>query len=189
VIQAIALESLGSRIGELALPAGVRGIPLDAWLQALGMLFAILVLWIYYAQIVMRLSWVPELSDSLIPFALGITQFLEIHTLGCGGIALWLAPIPAMFLLCHFGWNRTVDRALAEAENAPFAPAFRAETRLVRDGPMLGSVALLGVLAAAVALRPGLGTAALVVLDLLLLAQIGLQGRYWRESMGPRRPS
>lgn len=183
IIQAIALESLWSRFSALAEPAGFFAIPLEAWLQAVAMLLAIIVLWIYYAQLVMRLVWVPRLADSLIPFALGIAQFLEIDTLGRGGIALWLAPFPLIFLLCFAGWNWTIAHATEEPENAELIAAFLPEDRLLRHGPMAGSVALLVLLAAIARLWPGLSTPALFALDGLLLIHLWLQGRYWQASV------
>ncbi len=183
IIQAIALESLWSRFSALAEPEGFLAIPIEAWLQAIAMLLAIMVLWIYYAQLVMRLVWVPRLADSLIPFALGIAQFLEIDTLGRGEIALWLAPFPLIFLLCFAGWNWTVAHAMEEPENADLIAAFLPEDRLLRHGPMAGSVALLVLFSAIVRLWPGASTAALVALDALLVLHLWLQGRYWRESV------
>lgn len=183
IIQAIALESLWSRFSSLAEPGGFLAIPVESWLQATAMLLAIIVLWIYYAQLVMRLVWVPRLADSLIPFALGIAQFLAIDTLGRGGIALWLAPFPLIFLLCFAGWNWTVSHAMEEPENADLIAAFLPEDRLLRHGPMAGSIALLTLLSAIVWLWPGASTAALMTLDALLILHLWLQGRYWRESV------
>jgi hypothetical protein len=183
IIQAIALESLWSRFSELAEPDGFLAIPVEAWLQSGAMLLAIMVLWIYYAQLVMRLVWVPRLADSLIPFALGVAQFLEIDTLGREDVALWLAPFPVIFLLCFAGWNLTIARAGDESENADLMATFRPENGLVRYGPMLGSVVFLMLLAACVWRWPGSSTAALISLDLLLVLHLWLQGRYWRESV------
>ena len=183
IIQAMALETLWSRLSDVAEPAGFAAIPLETWLQALALLLAIMVLWIYYAQLVMRLVWVPRLTDSLIPFVLGVGQFLEADTLGRADIALWLAPFPVIFLLCFASWNWTLAQARREPENAHLMAAFIPERLLVRHGPMLGSVLLLVLMSACVWIWPGASTAVLVLLDLLMLVQIVLQGLYWRDSV------
>lgn len=185
VIQAMALETLWSRISDLARPSGFSAIPLEAWLQALALLLAIVVLWIYYAQLVMRLVWIPRLTDSLIPFALGIGQFLEADTLGNGAVASWLAPFPVMFLLCHLSWVWTLARAREESENALLIEAFLQNGRLARDGPMWASIALLAAMGVVVWILPGAAIGALVCLNLLLILQIVLQGIYWRRSLEP----
>jgi len=185
IIQAMALETLWSRLSDVADPNGFVAISIETWLQALALLLAIVVLWVYYAQLVMRLVWVPRLTDSLIPFALGVGQFLQADTLGRGDIALWLAPFPVIFLLSFASWNWTLSRARQEPENAHLMAAFMPEDPLVRHGPMLGSVLLLVVMTTCVWIWPGTSTAALVVLDLLMFAQLVLQGLYWQDSVGP----
>ncbi len=183
IIQAIALESLWSRFSGLAEPAGFAAIPAEAWLQSCAMLLAIMILWIYYAQLVMRLVWVPRLVDSLIPFALGIVQFLEIDAIGRGDVALWLAPFPLIFLLCFAGWNWTLRHAMEEPENEALIASFLPEDRLLRHGPMVGSIVSSLLFCATVWIWPGTSLAALLALDGLLAVHLWLQGRYWRESV------
>jgi hypothetical protein len=179
----MALETLWSRVSDAAEPNGFSAIPIDTWLQALALLLAIVVLWIYYAQLVMRLVWVPRLTDSLVPFALGIGQFLQADTLGRSDVASWLAPFPLIFLLCFASWHWTVARALDEPENVLFVSTLIPENSLVRHGPMLGSVAVLSLLSAIVGVWPASATAALVALNLLMMLHLWLQGRYWRDSV------
>ncbi len=187
VIQAMALETLWSRLSVLASPDGFRAIPLETWLQATALLLAIVVLWIYYAQLVMRLVWVPRLTDSLIPFALGVGQFLEADTLGAGNVALWLAPFPVIFLLCFASWNWTVARAQREPENADLIDAFLPASLVVRHGPMVGSIVLLVMMTLCAWVWPVSSMAMLILLDLLLLVHIALQGVYWQQSVDPRQ--
>lgn len=142
-----------------------------------------MVLWIYYAQLVMRLVWVPSLADSLIPFALGIAQFLEAYLLGKSNVALWLLPFPMIFLLALAAWHLTLARAQREPENTEVIEAFMPESRIARFGPMFGSVLLLALLTLAIWIRPSASTPALAILNLLMLGHLGLQGSYWRSSV------
>jgi hypothetical protein len=184
IIQALALETLWSSWAEEVERVGFEAIPLATSLQASALLIAIVLLWVYYAQLVMRLVWLPRLTDSLVPFALGLGQFIEADSLGTEHVALWLAPFPAIFLISFVAWNLTLERARMEPENAEVIAAFFPESALLRLGPMLGSVAILIVLAWAAWLWPRSANVQLVLLNLLLLAHLGLQGRYWRDSMG-----
>ncbi len=183
IIQAIAFESLSSRISELAEPAGFLAISLEAGLQIGAMILAIVLLWVYYAQLVMRLIWIPRLTDSLIPFALGLGQFLAIDTLGQGRIGLWLAPFPVIFLLSFSGWNWTIARAREEVENAEVIAAYLHESPWVRHGPMVASIVLLVLLSVSAWVWPRTSIAALAMLDLLLAMHIWMQGWYWRVTV------
>lgn len=183
IIQALALETLWSRVEAEIETKGLAGIPLDSWLQVSALLIAIMVLWIYYVQLVMRLVWVPSLTDSLIPFALGIAQFTEAYLLGKSNVAVWLLPFPMIFLLGLAAWHLTLARARRESENTAVIAGFMPESRIARFGPMLGSALLLALLTLAVWIRPATSTLALAILNLLMLGHLGLQGVYWRSSV------
>ncbi|MCA9506173.1 MAG: hypothetical protein H6748_00805 [Spirochaetaceae bacterium] len=185
IIQAIALETLWSSLTDEVDRLGLAHVPLDTWLQASALFIAIVVLWVYYAQLVMRLVWVPGLTDSLVPFLLGIGQFIEAGSLGTADVALWLAPFPFIFLVLFGSWNRTLRRAAEEPENAAVIHSFFPDSALVRLGPVLGSAGVIGVLACVAWRWPGTSTGALVVLNGLLFVQLVLQRRYWQDSVEP----
>lgn len=184
IIQALALETLWGEIAGQAEAVGVASLGAVVWLQGSALLLAIMVLWIFYAQLVMRLAWVPRLIDSLVPFGYGLGQFLLADTIGSLALHLWLLPFPFIFALALLAWNATLAHAAEEPENAQIIDGFLPASRLVRLGPMVGTIVVLLALALVVWLAPGTALACLLMLNLLMLGHLVLQGAYWRRSMG-----
>ena len=79
IIQALALELLwGKGVGGIgrwqALDAELAG-----WLQVGSVFLGIVVVWVMYATLVLRHSWVPRFVDLFFPFVLGIFEFLLVE--------------------------------------------------------------------------------------------------------------
>ena len=78
MIQALALELMWTRLRESPYLWTVGWDALLGWAQVTAMLLGFLVVWLFYVSIVMRFRWLPSLSDSVVPFAIGILEFTLI---------------------------------------------------------------------------------------------------------------
>jgi hypothetical protein len=185
IIQALALETLWSELTDEDWIASGGAQAWVAGLQAGAVLLAILVIWVFYAQLVMRFDWVPGLRDSLAPFALGVLEFALAETIGAGWVGFWMLGFAAAFGIAHWIGQSTFARARLEPENAGFFDGARASW-LVRHGPMGGSIALILVMALIVELTHGSVMsylAGLVVLNALLLVQLAMIRHYWHRTL------
>ena len=82
IIQALALEVLWSSIASREDLWAANESSFIVWLQIAAVFQAIVLVWVYYTHMVMRLRWIPQLQDSIIPFAFGVGEFTLATLLG-----------------------------------------------------------------------------------------------------------
>ena len=183
IIQALALETLWSELVERPTPAGGLAGAI-AGLQSLAVLLVIVLVWVFFAQLVMRFVWVPGLRDTLAPFLIGLLEFVLADRIGAPRPGIWIALLSLGFLGAHFLVRHVFARAAAEADNAGFLRA-DAVGPWRRYGITLGSAALLLLLAGGVELAaaPIVTLPAFALVVVLLLMQLWLQRVYWRASV------
>ena len=182
IMQALALEMLWSsmRSGEHLFAGGLPAW--IGWLQVVAVFDGILVVWLFYASIVMRLSWTPRTRDSILPFAIGAAEFVLATLLAPELLDLWLYVLAAIFAVSSWTSFDIFTRARAEPRNAAFFAQARMGT-VATPIAFTGVIALSGV--AVHALGPGGVTAALAtsLANAALVAQIALIRGYWNRSM------
>lgn len=184
IIQALALETLWSEIaeeGELA-TGGFGGVM--AALQGTVVLLSIVVVWLFFAHLVMRFAWVPGLRDTMGPFAIGLIEFVLAEFIAVGHYGLWIAVLSVAFLIAHVSLLSALSRASEEPENAEyFARIPSAPWR--RHGPSISAMAVLLVLAGVVELTASETVTAVAYgcVLLVLLAQIWIQRIYWYRAI------
>ncbi len=185
IIQALALETLWSEIVEesAVFVAGVPGA--IAALQTVIVLFAIVLVWVFFAQLVMRFIWFPGMRDSLAPFAIGLIEFVLAELVGAGQYGIWIALLAFAFLAAHLVLISAFARAAREPENGGFFVAVQARPVWQRHGPTLGFTALLLLVAGVVELAASelVTLVALCVVLTLLLVQLWLQRVYWYSTV------
>lgn len=120
IVQALALELLWGHVTETDyLYAATWGAAVS-WLQISTTFMGIILIWVVYASNVTRFSWVPSTSDSVLPFLIGILQFLQVETLGPGGAGQWLMVMAAIFGGMTWISQHTLRRARQDKDNAAF---------------------------------------------------------------------
>lgn len=185
IVQALALEVLWSSVTSRAdLWAGTRS-SVVTWLQAAAVFQAIVLVWIFYAHLVMRFRWVPQLRDSILPFALGVGEFALAATLGPESLHVWLYGLAVVFAFAQWGTMSTFATAREDPENEWFFSAFP-ESPLIRHGPAAATVGvflLLGVLVHSAGASGWLGVASGVVANIVIALQLLLQRIYWKRSL------
>ena len=186
IIQALALEVFWARISGESPYLWEPGPFLWAgWAQCASVFLGILVIWIYYANLVMRFRWVPEVRDSVIPFIFGITEFALVETMGPDMLKQWFLLFGFIFAFAAWASHTTFARARLEPENEAFFSRLSV-TPLAQHGPQLvPTVVLCGFAAVIPADHPG-SVVVLVstwVAAAFMLMQLWLQGVYWKRTL------
>lgn len=185
IIQALALEVLWSAASGAAHLWGGGAAAVAGWLQVAAVFQMILVVWLYYAQLVMRFRWMPMVRDSVIPFGLGLAQFVLAEMLQPERLHFWFFAFAATFAYAAWASNATIRAAWADPDNAWYFARF--DARLVsRFGMPVAMIATwIGLGAVTAHVGPGgrWAVAALALTNALLLGQIALQRHYWNRSV------
>ena len=185
IIQALALETLFSEITEerRAVLPGPEFLIL--WLQVSCVLLVIVVVWLFYAQVVMRLTWVPELDDTLSPFALGVSQFILVDTIGSAGIGWWIAGISLPVAIAGFTSARILKKAARDPANELFFATVtsRGWTRQLPTFMAMMILIAFGVFIEFAGAGVVLQIIGLAFVNLILLGQLLLQRIYWIRSI------
>jgi hypothetical protein len=120
IIQALALELLWSKIIESKFLWYFDAAALVGWGMLSVSLMGILQIWVMYSTIVMGFTWRPSLRDSIIPFVLGIQQFMMVSIISPTFNAMWLYDLASIFLVGNWMAHITFKRARANKENDLF---------------------------------------------------------------------
>ncbi len=120
IVQAFALELLWTfAVAEDALVMfNIEGLFLG--LQSLSIFLAILGVWLVYASAVTRFVWVPSFLELVLPFWVGLIQFLLIELMGAKDFPIWLLLTAILFATLHWIGQTTMLKARRDPENASF---------------------------------------------------------------------
>jgi hypothetical protein len=187
MIQALALELLWSRIeGSDFLwqldPAGIIG-----WLQLLVMLSGILLIWVMQVSFVLRFTWLPSLEDAVLPFFIGLLEFIMIDLSAPEFLGIWFVVLAAVFSVATAGSHLTMRQARRDPANDYFFSQIGAASL----GDYKGSIAVAIMLCAFGLLIWLSGNHALLSIVALLIALLALLFRfhqvrhYWMHSLVP----
>lgn len=120
IVQAFALELMWTHINEHAYLYEFSFIAVLGWLQIVATLLGILLIWLIYSDLVLRLSWVPTTTDAVFPFLVGILEFIQIGVLGPTTIGPWFALLAVLFSAMAWISQATMKRARLDYDNADF---------------------------------------------------------------------
>ena len=120
IIQALALEFLWNHIHH-RLDLFEPGWPAVAgWLQIAATFNGLILIWLVYAGTVMRFRWTPTTGDSVLPFLVGLIEFLLIDLMGPENVGRWFVVLAVIFAAMSFGNHKTMRRARADSANKEF---------------------------------------------------------------------
>jgi len=186
IIQALALELLWSKIVEsdwlwlFDMPA------LIGWGMILAAFLGILQVWVMYSTMVMGFIWQPYLRDSIIPFIIGIQQFMLVTLIGAEFTTLWLYVLGSVFITGNWVSHSSFRRARQDPENDEFFGKMKPAT--LRDfWPAMSIVTGLVMMGIAIDVAQHLTWLPLLALALanaILIFQTFLFRRLWRSIMG-----
>ena len=186
IIQALALELFWSEVQTLEVLFTLSWLSIATWVQVAATFLGILVIWVVYATTVMRFSWVPGISDSVVPFFVGLMQFVLIASLGTSEAAVWFLSMAAIIAIMHGESHLIMRRSRQDPDNAEFFQQIAPAT--VRDViPPTIMVSVLLALGIYVLLQPAssmvimlgfVGTLLLLVWHMVFMAM------FWKRTMG-----
>ena len=120
MIQALALELFWGKIRETDLAVLEGWNAAIHWLQLAVMFLGMLQIWLFYVSLVLRLSWLPTMEDTIIPFAIGLLEFSMIDMLGTDRLATWFFTLAALFAISMGASHVAFRRARQDPENADY---------------------------------------------------------------------
>jgi len=185
IIQALALELLWGKLtgGDFLFAFSLEA--LIGWAMVSVVLLGILQIWVMYSTLVIGFTWRPSLRDSIVPFILGIQEFLLVELLHPDSIVLWLLALASIFIVANWIAHISYRRARHDESNAAFfvnlAPATWRDFRLVAILIFLFFVFALAIFMLD---RPvGLMLAAVIYSNIALLIPIFSSRRLWARIM------
>lgn len=184
IIQALALEVFWNRFMEAGFLWRPHPFQIAGWLQAAVVLLTIVTLWVYYVNMVLRFTWVPDIVDSVAPFIIGIGEFALIESMGPDSVLAWYLIAASMYLLVTYFSGLTFQKARREPENRWFFTGTGKVYALY--GPQFVAAGLT-LTFAALTLIVGIDSVAAIICCLLLVGlsvvQLIMQERYWRIAL------
>ncbi len=186
IIQALALELYWAEVQTLEVLFTTSWEAVITWTQVTATFLGILVIWVVYATTVMRFSWVPSISDSVVPFFIGLLQFILIESLGIASAGAWFLSLAAIFALMHGESHLIMRRARRDPDNQEFFRQINPAT--IRDSvpPIVMVTSLLAIGAYSFAAAEGVTVIGLGFLAslLLLIWHIVFMAMFWKRTMG-----
>lgn len=131
IIQALAFELLWSHLTEADYLFERSWVSAIYWTQILAGFLGIVLIWIAYASNAMRFRWVPNTSDSVFPFLVGLLEFSLVEVLGPDTVGLWFLNLALLFGLMSWVNHAIMRRARQDGENDAFFRHF--EPARLRD--------------------------------------------------------
>ena len=190
MIQALALELFWTRFqgSEYLWQSDMTAV--IGWLQLLLMLLVIVQIWLFYVSLMLRFSWLPAMTDTVVPFLIGLLEFLLIDLMGPDTMGPWFIVMAALFGICINATHVAHRRARRDPANDYF---FRQMPRASwRD--YLGSaviITILALLGAAIWLtgnRDWLALGALLFGLGAIAYQLFMTQKYWMHTLSENEP-
>lgn len=186
IIQALALELMWSKIMESDWLWLFNVQALVGWGMILVTFLGILQVWVMYSTMVMGFIWQPYLRDSIIPFIIGIQEFMLVSLIGEEFTTLWLYVLGSIFITGNWVSHSSFRRARLDPENDDFFG--KMEPATLKDfWPAMAIVSSLVVFGIAIDVTQNqtwLLIAALVFANAVLIFQTFSFRRLWRAIMG-----
>lgn len=185
IIQALALELLWTKVieSDYLWIFDVRVIV--AWGMLSVTLMGILQIWVMYSTMVIGFTWRPSLRDSIIPFILGIQQFMLVSLISPNFNVLWLYVLASVFIVGNWVAHITFRRARMDPTNELFFKHRAPATLGDFAWPMVIVVVLVlfGIVSTILGNPSWIALAAIVFANITLAAQIVSSRRLWNSMM------
>ena len=185
MIQALALEIYWTKIGESEFLWQGGWDAAIGWMQLLVVFLGMLLIWTLYIGMVLRFSWIPSMEDTLIPFYIGLLEFVMIDLMGPVFIGPWFLLLAAIFSVSTWANHMAMRQARGDPANDYFFKGYAPAGW--RD--YIGSIVVVSTLAA-------LGVILWIYDDSYLLAAVAMvfaliavvrqfiqARRYWMHSV------
>ncbi|MEM7098310.1 MAG: hypothetical protein AAF541_08635 [Pseudomonadota bacterium] len=184
IVQALALELLWGHLTEQSYLYELSFLAVLGWTQISATLLGILLIWLIYSDLVLRLSWVPTTTDAVFPFLVGILEFAQINLLGPSSIGPWFLVLSVLFAAMTWISHRSMKRARLDDDNHEFFDRINPANWRdhLRAGAPAGILAVLGVSIWLSGSRGWFVLVAIVFVAILLSYQIWMNHVYTSRS-------
>lgn len=117
IVQAIALEEIWHQIQASLYLYEASWLSLFGWLQIAISLLSIILVWLLYADLVMRFRFNPTVLDTILPFFVGLIQFLLIAMATPETLGQWTMVLAALLAIVGYISHKTMRRARQDLQN------------------------------------------------------------------------
>lgn len=129
IVQALALELLWDNLHDRSDLYEMSWHAFAGWMQVGVSLNGIVLIWLVYAGIVMRVRWTPSTGDSIMPFFIGLAEFLMVDLMGPGTIGQWLIVLALIFAAMVGVSHHIMRRSRLDSANDAFFRNFAPATK------------------------------------------------------------
>jgi hypothetical protein len=191
IVQALALEFLWDHLRHRPELYEYSWVAFLGWLQIAASLNGLILIWLTYSGMVMRFRWTPTTSDSILPFFVGLVEFLLIDMMGPDKLGRWLIVLAIVFATMIIVSHKIFRRARQDPVNSAFFEKYSPAT--LRDFmPQASVIVVMSLFGAWLWHSGNYGWPALCAL-LAALAVMAFEtynaSKFWNQSMGsPLRP-
>lgn len=186
IIQALALELMWSKVVESEFLWNWSVSAVLGWGMIAVSFLGILQIWVMYSTMVMGFSWQPFLRDSILPFIIGIQEFMLISLISGEFNPMWLYVLASVFVSANWVSHNSLRRARSDPENTEFFATVKPAT--FRDHTLaIGIVTIFVLFGVATELSDNktlFAFAGVLFANIALLWQIFAMRRLWRAVMG-----
>lgn len=185
IIQALALELLWSKVIESQFLLSFTIDSLVVWGMLSVSLVGILQIWVMYSTMVIGFTWRPSLRDSILPFVIGIQQFLLVSLISSTFNVMWLYVLASIFFVGNGIAHVTFRRARADPSNSAFFESRDPATLKDFRMPLfvITTLVLFGILYTVFENSNWVALAAIVFSNIILGFQIHFSRRLWTSIM------
>ena len=181
IIQALALELMWSKIVESEWLWKFNMKAVIGWRMILVASLGIIQVCVMYSTMVMGFIWQPDLKDSIIPFVIGIQEFMLVTLIGEEFNTLWLYALGSVFISANWVSHSSLRRARQNPEKEEFFG--KVELATLRDfWPALTIVTSLVIFGISIDVTQNQTWLPLVAL--IVIFQIVFFGSLWRSILG-----
>ena len=117
IVQALALEFLWDHLRHRPDLYDFSWIAFLGWLQIAASLMGIILIWLTYSGMVMRFRWTPKTADSILPFLVGLIEFLMIDMMGPDKLGQWMIVLAVVFTTMIIVSHNVHQRARQDPAN------------------------------------------------------------------------
>jgi len=186
IVQALALELLWDHLRNRPDLYEYSWIAMLGWVQIAASLMGIMLIWLIYSGMVMRFRWTPSTADSILPFFVGLIEFLMIDMMGPDKLGHWMLVLALVFATMIVASHKVFQRARRDPANRDWFDMFSPAT--LRDFLAHGIVFAALVLIGAWLWKSGNtgwpALCALLVTHVILGYEIYNAAKFWNQSMG-----
>lgn len=183
IIQALALEFLWHEVRDAE--RALRWDAVSTWLQIFANMLGIVQVWLIYTSATLRVRWTPSMRDLVIPFLIGILEFILIDVTGPDHRGLWFLTLAAVYAVASWDAQSVFSRARLEPDNVDFFLRFRPPGRFNRYESLIvvGVLVGFGLTAQLIGDPPGLVLTGILFACAVLIYRMEVSRRFWDRSM------